>query len=50
MIVCHCNVLTKSVILEAIEELLDDDPYRLITPAILANAANVVVAFPKWLA
>ena len=35
MIVCHCNVLTKSVILEAIEELLDDDPYRLITPGVV---------------
>lgn len=32
MIVCHCNVLTKEVITEAIDGLIDDDRYQLITP------------------
>lgn len=32
MIICHCNVLTKDAILEAIGELIDEDRYRLITP------------------
>ncbi|MBV6658692.1 MAG: (2Fe-2S)-binding protein [Devosiaceae bacterium] len=35
MIVCHCNVITKAVIAEAIEELVADDPYRLITPGLV---------------
>ncbi|MFK7791956.1 MAG: bacterioferritin-associated ferredoxin [Devosiaceae bacterium] len=35
MIVCHCNVLTKEMINEAIESLIDDDPYRLITPGVV---------------
>ncbi len=35
MIVCHCNVLTKAMISEAIEGLIDDDPYQLITPGVV---------------
>lgn len=35
MIVCHCNVLTKDMISEAINDLVDDDPYRLITPGVV---------------
>ena len=32
MIVCHCNVLTRATINEAITSLLERDPYQLITP------------------
>jgi bacterioferritin-associated ferredoxin len=35
MIVCHCNVLTKATISEAIEDLIDEDPYQLITPGLV---------------
>ena len=35
MIVCHCNVLSKAVITDAIEELVAADPYRLITPGLV---------------
>lgn len=35
MIVCHCNVLTKAMINDAIEGLIDDDPYQLITPGVV---------------
>ena len=35
MIVCHCNVLTKAVITDAIEALVAEDPYRLITPGLV---------------
>lgn len=35
MIVCHCNVLTKATINEAIDSLVDDDPYQLITPGLV---------------
>lgn len=32
MIVCHCNVITDRMILEAIDSLLADDPWRQLTP------------------
>lgn len=35
MIVCHCNVLTKDMIGAAIEGLIDEDPYQLITPGLV---------------
>lgn len=35
MIICHCNVLTKDVILEAIDELIDEERYQLITPGLV---------------
>jgi bacterioferritin-associated ferredoxin len=35
MIVCHCNVLTESAITEAIDSLIDEDPYKLITPGVV---------------
>ena len=35
MIVCHCNVLTSQAILAAIDTLLEEDPYRLITPGLV---------------
>lgn len=35
MIVCHCNVLTRNEINEAIEGLIADDAYRLITPGVV---------------
>lgn len=35
MIVCHCNVLTQASITEAIDSLIDEDPYKLITPGVV---------------
>ena len=35
MIVCHCNIITQDEIAETIEELLEDDEYRLITPGLV---------------
>lgn len=35
MIVCHCNVLTKQAITQAIEELVSADRFRLITPGLV---------------
>ena len=35
MIVCHCNVITANDIEAVIEELLTQNPYRLLTPGLL---------------
>lgn len=35
MIICHCNVLTEVAITETIDDLIDEDPYRLITPGVV---------------
>jgi bacterioferritin-associated ferredoxin len=32
MIVCHCNTLTDAVIRQAVDQLLDEDPHRMMTP------------------
>lgn len=40
MIVCHCNVLKRNQIEEAIVELLDADPWRLIVPVQVYHAMN----------
>lgn len=32
MIVCHCNLIMKSEIIEVIEGLLDEDSWRVIVP------------------
>lgn len=32
MIVCHCNVITDRMILQTIDALLADDPWRQLTP------------------
>jgi bacterioferritin-associated ferredoxin len=33
MLVCHCNIITEDEIEQAIEDLLDEDPWQLIVPA-----------------
>lgn len=35
MIVCHCNVLTEATVTEAINGLIDEDTYQLITPGVV---------------
>lgn len=35
MIVCHCNVLTEAAITGAIDGLIDEDHYQLITPGVV---------------
>lgn len=35
MIVCHCNVLTQTAITQAVDDLIDEDPYQLITPGVV---------------
>ena len=35
MIVCHCNVITEKAIRSVVNELLDADPLRVITPGLV---------------
>lgn len=35
MIICHCNVLTEAAINQTIDDLINDDPYQLITPGVV---------------
>lgn len=51
MIVCHCNVLSDKTITEAINGLIDDDPYQLITPGVvyrqLGKSGKCCGCFPQ---
>lgn len=51
MIICHCNVLTEQVISQAIDALLETDPYRLITPGLvykqLGKSGKCCGCFPQ---
>lgn len=40
MIVCSCNLISKLEIEEAIIELLEDDPWRLIVPGVVYHSMN----------
>ena len=40
MIVCHCNVITKSEIVEVINGFLDEDAWRLIVPLQVYHAMD----------
>lgn len=40
MIVCHCNLIMKSEIVEVIESLLDEDCWRLIVPLQVYHAMS----------
>lgn len=50
MIVCHCNLILKSEIVEAIESLLDEDCWRLIVPLqvyhVLSRRGKCCSCFP----
>lgn len=35
MIVCHCNVITLADIHSVIDDLLDADPWRVVTPGLV---------------
>lgn len=35
MILCHCNVITRSEIEAIIDELMEKDRYRVITPGLV---------------
>jgi bacterioferritin-associated ferredoxin len=35
LIVCHCNVITEAAIRAAVDELLDQDPLRVVTPGLV---------------
>lgn len=35
MIVCHCNVLTEADLRSAVEDLLAEDPLRVVTPGLV---------------
>ena len=41
MIVCHCNILSKAEIEAAVEQLLAEDPWRLIVPSTVYHAVRV---------
>lgn len=38
MIVCQCNILSKCEIEAAVEQLIADDPWRLIVPSTVYHA------------
>lgn len=35
MIVCHCNVITEKAIRAVVDELIDAERYRVITPGLV---------------
>ncbi len=41
MLICSCNIITKSEIEETIISLLDDDAWQLITPGKIYHAMSV---------
>lgn len=41
MIVCQCNIVTRSEIEAAVERLLADDPWRLIVPSTVYHSMRV---------
>lgn len=40
MIVCSCNIITRSEIVDTIQSLLREDPWRLIVPLQVYHAMN----------
>ena len=40
MLVCHCNIITDTDIVSAIEELLGEDEWRLIVPVQVYHFMN----------
>jgi len=38
MLVCHCNVISTEEIEDIIVGLLDEDPWRLVVPAVVFHA------------
>ncbi len=41
MIVCQCNILSKAEIEAAVEQLLAQDPWRLIVPSTVYHAMRM---------
>lgn len=35
MIVCHCNIITEEAIRAIVDELIDADPLRVVTPGLV---------------
>jgi bacterioferritin-associated ferredoxin len=35
VIVCHCNVITEASIRAVVDELIDADPFRIVTPGLV---------------
>lgn len=41
MIVCQCNILSKAEIERAVEQLIEQDPWRLIVPSTVYHAMRM---------
>jgi bacterioferritin-associated ferredoxin len=35
VIICHCNIITEEAIRSVVDELIDADPLRVITPGLV---------------
>jgi bacterioferritin-associated ferredoxin len=35
VIVCHCNVITEASIRAVVDDLIDADPFRIVTPGLV---------------
>ena len=51
MLVCHCNIISERDIVSAIQELLTEDEWRLITPLqvyhVMSKRGRCCGCFPK---